>query len=83
METRFRRKEAAGATPVRGDPSDSAQRGEPLPVIAPVALFVYNRPWHTRQAVEALSSNGLARETDVHIFPMLRGTSPSPLKLPR
>ena len=32
---------------------------------APVALFVYNRPFHTRQTVEALQRNDLARETEL------------------
>lgn len=35
---------------------------------APVALFVYNRPWHTRQAVEALQASPLAAQTHLHIF---------------
>jgi hypothetical protein len=35
---------------------------------APVALFVYNRPGHTRQTVEALVSNTLANETPLYIF---------------
>lgn len=35
---------------------------------APVALFVYNRPGHTRQTVEALAANTLAAETPLHVF---------------
>jgi len=35
---------------------------------APIALFVYNRPWHTRQAVEALLANAIAAETPLYIF---------------
>ena len=35
---------------------------------APVALFVYNRPGHTRQTVEALAANTLAGETPLFIF---------------
>jgi hypothetical protein len=35
---------------------------------APIALFVYNRPWHTRQTVEALQSNLLAPESELHIY---------------
>src|SRR5205809_1144342 len=35
---------------------------------APLALFVYNRPWHTRQTVEALRKNTLAQESDLFIF---------------
>jgi hypothetical protein len=36
--------------------------------LAPVALFVYNRPWHTRQTVEALQGNDLAGDSDLFIF---------------
>lgn len=35
---------------------------------APITLFVYNRLWHTRQAVEALQKNELAGESDLFIF---------------
>ena len=35
---------------------------------APIALFVYNRPDHTRRTVEALAANTLARETPLHVF---------------
>jgi len=35
---------------------------------APVALFVYNRPWHTRQTVEALLANIEAADTPLYIF---------------
>jgi len=35
---------------------------------APIALFVYNRPWHTRQTVESLQNNELASESDLIIF---------------
>lgn len=35
---------------------------------APIALFVYNRPAHTRQTVEALLKNELAGESDLFIF---------------
>lgn len=36
--------------------------------LAPIALFVYNRPQHTRQTVEALQKNELAGESDLVIF---------------
>jgi hypothetical protein len=36
--------------------------------LAPIVLFVYNRPWHTRQAVEALQRNTLAKESELFIF---------------
>ena len=35
---------------------------------APVILFVYNRPWHTRQTIEALQKNELASESELFIF---------------
>jgi hypothetical protein len=36
--------------------------------LAPVALFAYNRPRHTRQTVEALRANAGAGETDLRIY---------------
>src|SRR5229473_2708531 len=36
--------------------------------LAPIALFVYNRPEHTRRTVEALQRNHLAAESDLFIF---------------
>lgn len=36
--------------------------------LAPIALFVYNRPQHTRQTVESLKANHLAKESDFFIF---------------
>lgn len=35
---------------------------------APLALFVYNRPDHTRRTVEALAANTLAGQTPLHVF---------------
>jgi hypothetical protein len=35
---------------------------------APIALFVYNRPGHTRQTVEALLANTVANQTPLHVF---------------
>lgn len=37
-------------------------------MLAPIILFVYNRPWHTRQTVEALQKNELASESELYIF---------------
>lgn len=34
----------------------------------PVALFVYNRPEHTKKTIAALARNTLAKESDVYIF---------------
>ena len=36
--------------------------------LAPVVLFVYNRPEHTRQTLEALSKNDLADQSVLHVF---------------
>jgi hypothetical protein len=36
--------------------------------LAPIVLFVYNRPEHTRRTVEALQKNDLAEESDLVIF---------------
>ena len=35
---------------------------------APIVLFVYNRPWHTKQTVEALQRNELAEESELFIY---------------
>jgi len=35
---------------------------------APIALFVYNRPLHTRQTVEALKKNDLSKVSDLVVF---------------
>lgn len=37
-------------------------------VLAPVILFVYNRPEHTKRTISALQKNILANETDLFIF---------------
>ena len=36
--------------------------------LAPIVLFVYNRPKHTQDMIEALAKNNLAKESDVYIF---------------
>lgn len=36
--------------------------------LAPIALFVYNRPEHTRKTIEALKKNTLASQSDLVIF---------------
>lgn len=35
---------------------------------APIALFVYNRPQHTRQTVEALKKNDLSKDSNLVVF---------------
>jgi len=36
--------------------------------LAPIVLFVYNRPWHTEQTLNALMQNELAAESILYIF---------------
>lgn len=37
-------------------------------MLAPIALFVYNRPWHTEQTINALKNNELAAESELIIY---------------
>ncbi|WP_282045267.1 glycosyltransferase family 2 protein [Roseibium album] len=39
-----------------------------LNVLAPVALFAFNRPEHTRRTLEAIANNDLASATDLFVF---------------
>lgn len=36
--------------------------------LAPIVLFVYNRPWHTQQTIEALQKNELTSQTELFIY---------------
>ncbi|MCY6412413.1 glycosyltransferase [Acinetobacter sp. VNH17] len=36
--------------------------------LSPIVIFTYNRPWHTRQTVEALQKNELAQQSDLIIY---------------
>ncbi|MGD8305250.1 MAG: glycosyltransferase [Ignavibacteria bacterium] len=36
--------------------------------LAPIVLFVYNRPWHLGQTIEALRNNKLAERSELFIF---------------
>lgn len=36
--------------------------------LAPIILFVYNRPWHTQQTIDALKKNELADQSDLIIY---------------
>jgi len=36
--------------------------------LAPIVLFVYNRPWHTQQTLDALSKNELASKSKLYIY---------------
>jgi len=35
---------------------------------SPIILFIYNRPWHTQQTIEALSKNFQAKQSELFIF---------------
>jgi hypothetical protein len=37
-------------------------------ICAPIALFVYNRPYHTRRTIDALKQNSLAEDSELIIF---------------
>jgi hypothetical protein len=36
--------------------------------LAPIALFVFNRPWHTQQTIEALLKNELAGKSELFVY---------------
>ena len=36
--------------------------------LAPIILFVYNRPWHTEQTLRALMANDLTAESELYIY---------------
>jgi len=36
--------------------------------LSSIVLFVYNRPWHTRQTIEALQKNKFANESEIFIY---------------
>jgi len=36
--------------------------------LAPIVLFVYNRPRHTQQTIEALQKNELAQQSELFIY---------------
>ena len=40
----------------------------PMSNYAPIVLFVYNRPEHTRRTLEALSKNHLVQDSELFIF---------------
>ena len=39
-----------------------------LEKLSPIALFVYNRPYHTKKTIEYLSKNVYAQNSDLFIF---------------
>ncbi len=41
--------------------------------LAPIVLFVYNRPWHTKQTIEALQKNELASENITNFIKRTKG----------
>src|SRR5450432_4272868 len=49
-------------------PATEAYQRASVPRLAPIALFVYNRPEHTMRTVESLRSNILAQQSDLYVF---------------
>lgn len=49
--------------------------------LAPITLFVYNRPWHTQQTIEALQKNELASESELFIYSDAAKTEQDSLKV--
>lgn len=41
---------------------------EKMKNLSPIVLFVYNRPWHTQQTIEALEKNELAAQSNLIIY---------------
>jgi len=39
-----------------------------MPNLAPIILFVYNRPWHTRQTIAALQQNWLVERSQLRVY---------------
>ena len=37
-------------------------------ILSPIVLFVYNRPWHTKQTIDALEKNNLAEQSELFIY---------------
>src|SRR5258708_3848645 len=57
-------------TPAARDssPASVVSHKESVRQLAPIALFVYNRPEHTRRTVESLRANTLACQSDLFVF---------------
>jgi hypothetical protein len=54
--------------PAALDSSPEVRHKESVRQLAPIALFVYNRPEHTRRTVESLRANMLAHQSDLFVF---------------
>ena len=37
-------------------------------MLSPIVLFIYNRPTHTRQTLDALAANFLANESELFLY---------------
>jgi hypothetical protein len=57
---------AAGSPDLVAEEPGKSQAGKPM--LAPVVLFVYNRPNHTRQTLESLMANELADQSALYIY---------------
>ena len=51
-----------------GGASIVKKRLKVIATLAPIVLFAYNRPWHTKQTIDALLRNDLAAESKLFIF---------------
>ena len=76
MQSDPRKASVISAAPSAGSSGEFTQPTK----FAPIALFVYNRPDHTRQTVEALQKNELAQWSDLFVFadgPKNKAASPA------
>lgn len=53
---------------MRNKSENFASNKELMPTMAPVVLFVYSRPEHTKRTIESLLCNKEASETDLYVF---------------
>ncbi len=53
---------------VRSSFFSALKKNQKIMQTAPIALFVYNRPEHTRRVIEALLGNSLVSQSDLYIF---------------
>lgn len=51
-----------------GRDDEARNQEHKLRYIAPIALFVYNRPDHTQRTIESLKKNRLASDSDLFVF---------------
>jgi hypothetical protein len=47
----------------------------------PIVIFVYNRPWHTKQTIDSLKNNQFAKQSDLIIYSDAAGNEQSTAKV--